>query len=385
MGLAQAQEDIGDRAGAESSYQQALALRPDWPMALGGLLELKRGQAPLALIETAQALQRGNGLDDAGRALLGYGLGKALDGLGRHAEAMTSWIDANAARRRMIGPLDRAALDERANRLIEDFSPRFWQRVAASGLSSTLPVFVVGMPRSGTTLVEQIIAAHPGAVGCGELPDIALMAQRLPQRLAAEQRWPAHPAAIEREVLREEAGRYLALLERKAGPGVARAVDKAPLNFFHVGLIAALFPQARVVWCRRDPRDVALSIFSENFALQAQYATDLADIGYFHRIHERLMRHWQASNALPIIEIDYARLVQDFEGTTRQLIEFLGLPWDPACLDFHASARAVQTPSRWQVRQPIYTGSLGRWRKYAAWLSPLLAELADEDASALDG
>jgi tetratricopeptide (TPR) repeat protein len=375
LGMAQAQEDVGEREQAEASYLRALELRPDWAFALGGLLELKRARAPLKLIERAGELRLTAPIGDPERALLGYGLGKALDGLGRYDEAMASWIDANAARRRVIGPLDRPALERWLQATLEGFGPALWKRLADTGNPDPRPVFVLGMPRSGTTLVEQIIAAHPQAAGCGELPDIALFAQRLPEMLAGPESWPQHPHPHERRALTDFAARFLAQLERLGGPDATRAVDKSPLNFFHVGLIRVLFPNARVVWCRRDPRDIGLSIFSENFGLQSHFATDLADIGYFHRLHEQVMAHWQALAPLPIIEIRYEALVADVETQTRRLIAFLDLPWDAACLQFHSSDRAVQTPSRWQVRQPIYSGSMGRWRNYARWLEPLLQEL----------
>jgi len=372
LGCAQAQEDVGDRAGAQHSYERALQLRPGWPFALGGLLELKRADASPALLTEATRRQQDADLTDAERALIGYGLGKALDGLGRHAEAFASMRDANAARRRQIGPFDRAQFDEQLDWFRQRFGAGLRERHAAAGNSDPRPVFIVGMPRSGTTLVEQIIAAHPSATGCGELPDLA----RISTTIGREAPWLDERGDTGTALLASQGRRYLATLDQLAGTDAVRVVDKAPLNLFHVGLIAALFPRARVVWCRRDPRDVGLSIFSENFSLQSHYATDLADIGYFHKGHERLMRHWQQSVPLPIMEVVYEDLVADLEGITRTLIAFLDLPWDPACLAFHSSGRAVQTPSRWQVRQPIYTRSLGRWRNYAEWLGPLEAELA---------
>ena len=159
-------------------------------------------------------------------------------------------------------------------------------------------------------------------------------------------------------------------------PADARClVDKAPLNFFHLGLVARMFPRARVVWCRRDPRDIAVSVYAENFALDERLATDLGDIGHYINLQTRLMRHWQAESPLPVMELVYEELAADPEPSARRLVEFAGLDWDPGCLEFHRSERGVQTPSRWQVRQPIYTRSIGRWHSHADALAPLLATL----------
>lgn len=375
LALAQAREDTGDREGAEAAYRDALRWRPRWPLAVGALLELWRGRAESAMVELARELQASSALTDAERALVGFGLGKADDAAGRHEQAFRSWADANAARRRQIGPLDRDALRERIDTLCAVYDRALFSRLVGGGSVDARPVFVVGMPRSGTTLVEQILASHPQVHGCGELPDLALLAHGLPLRLGRLHEGGRAAAALQPDDLNSMAARYLATLDDNGARDVARAIDKAPLNFFHVGLAALLFPQARVIWCRRDPRDVGLSIFSENFSLQSNYATDLADIGLFHQGHERLMAHWQQHAPIRITEIRYEQLVAHLESESRRLVAFLDLPWDPSCLQFHTSERAVQTPSRWQVRQPIYTRSVARWRNYAAQLAPLCAAL----------
>lgn len=360
MALGQAEEDAGDRSSAGQAYDQALALRPGWAFPLAGLLGLHRADVADARLSEADALQQGDTLSDAERALIGYALGKVHDGRGDHARAMAVWCDANAARRREQGPLDRPGFDDTTARITAAF-PAGALASAPTGSDDGRPVFVVGMPRSGTTLVEQIIASHPLAAGCGELEDLSLAARAAPRVPVADIGW-----------LKGRAAQYLAAAERHASrPGGARLVDKAPLNFFHLGLAAQLFPNARVIWCRRDARDIGLSIFSENFALDSRFATDLADIALMINTQHRLMRHWQATLPLPVLEVDYEALVTDIEPGIRRIVDFLGLPWDSSCLDFHISARAVQTPSRWQVRRPAHTGSIGRWRDYAAWLAPL--------------
>ena len=378
MALAQAEEDCGDRDAAQRAYQQALLLRPDWAFPLSGLLGLQRGKATDDLLQQARRLQQSASLTDAERALIGYELGKAQDGRGEYQQAMESWNDANSARRRLIGQPDLQRLHHLVDRTMQLFGPGLFQR---SGSASTdpRPVFIVGMPRSGTTLTEQIIASHPMAHGCGELPDITLIVRNLPVQLQSSLGWPDIALSLTGQAMSASASRYLQAATRHAPPDALRLVDKAPLNFFHLGLVALMFPHARVVWCRRDPRDVAISIYGENFALDERMATDLQSIGHYINAQDRLMRHLQSVLPLQILELNYERLVSDLEPQAKGLIEFMALEWDPRCLDFHRSDRGVQTPSRWQVKQPAHTRSIGRWRNYESHLAPLLEVLKDSN------
>jgi len=363
MALAQSREDGGDRDGAIAAYTRALQSKPGWTMPLAGLLSLQRKAPPAELVELAGSLLSRPDTPDRERALLGYALGKIQDSRGAYDDAMASWHDANAARRRMCGAYDSADAEAGVQRLIDTFDAGFFRHPPGNGGSADeRPVFVVGMPRSGTTLTEQIIASHPQAHGCGELPDIALLIKALGSR------WPANASGLESGFLRDEAARYLEAASRHAPANALRLVDKAPLNYYNLGLIALLFPRARVVWCRRDPRDIALSIYSENFSFDAQFSTSLEAIAHAIALQTRLMRHWQSVLPLPIHELRYESLVDAPETRARQLIDFLGLPWDPGCLEFHRSNRAVQTPSRWQVREPIHGRSAGRWQRYAGSL-----------------
>lgn len=375
MALAQAEEDTGDRSNAEAAYTQALALKPGWAFPLSGLLGLQRGKASNALIEDATRLQASASLPDADRALIGYELGKVHDGRGDYANAMASWHDANAARQRMIGPANLEQLQSSTDRIIRLFQPALFDHFKADGSTDPRMVFIVGMPRSGTTLTEQIIASHPQAFGCGELPDMALIVRNLPVQLATRQPWPDLVAEIDDNALADAVARYTQAATRHAPADALRLVDKAPLNFFHLGLVALMFPHAHVVWCRRDPRDIAVSIYGENFSLEEKMATRLDGIGHYINMQNTLMRHWQSVLPLPIMELQYEALVGDIEHQAKDLISFIGLPWDDACLHFHQSDRGVQTPSRWQVKQPVHTRSVGRWRNYESELAPLLEVL----------
>ena len=242
------------------------------------------------------------------------------------------------------------------------------------------------MARSGTSLVEQIVASHPLARGAGELTKIADLITAF-ERTAGP--YPDSAAALDAKTSHRLATAYESHLCRVAGGNAARLTDKMPANFMHLGFIALLFPRARIVHCLRDPLDACLSIYFQRFRHGNDYAYDLADIGFFYRQYQRLMDHWRRVLPLAIHEVRYEDLVADPDGQVRALIEFLGLPWDEHCLVHHRSRRAVQTASAWQVRQPIYASAIGRWRHYEKHLGPLKQALELEvrqlGGSALNG
>lgn len=359
------QEDLGDAEEAQAAYARAHALRPGWGDPVAASIALLRARTPDALLQDAEALLAQGHLSEYEQAYLHYVLGKRDDALGAYAEAAQHWSSANALRRRVDSVFDRAEFSAKVDASIEALSADVLHARHADALHDQRPIFVVGMPRSGTTLVEQILAAHPLAHGCGESTGIVTIAQNASEGTGL--RWPQDVAGFSVEWMRQRAGEYLHLVSKTAADGATRLVDKQPYNFLHVGLIAMLFADARIVWCRRDPRDVVLSIFSESFSPLSAYATDLDDIRFFIGEQERLMRHWQSVSPLPILEVRYEDMVADNEAQVRRLVDFAGLPWDVACLDFHNSGRSVQTLSRWQVRQPVHSRSVGRWRNYAQW------------------
>lgn len=378
MALGQAEEDDGNRSAAAEAFDQALKLRPNWAFPMASRLGLGRAHAPDTLVTQASAMLAKGNLPDAEVAQLGYELGKVMDARGRYDSALAYWTQANSARQRQVGSPDVAQLASLADRIMASNPPSLFSCTGPKGSSDPRPVFIVGMPRSGTTLTEQIVASHPLAYGCGELPDIALIARSLGVMPSTGTPLPTTLHSLEAGTLAAAAQRYLAAATRHAPAEALRLVDKAPLNFFHLGLIALLFPQARVIWCRRDPRDIAVSIFGENFALDETRATSMEGIGHYILWQERLMKHWRDTLPLPMLELRYEELVSDLEPQARRITEFLGLSWDAGCLNFHESERGVQTPSRWQVRQPAHTRSIGRWRNYAEAVAPVLTVLGDE-------
>ena len=293
------------------------------------------------------------GRTDFDRALLHFALGKMQDDLGEYARAILHYDQGNELERRKL-VFDRGAFATEVDRLIESFTPARFDRHAAPGTASEVPVCIIGMPRSGTTLVEQIVSAHPAVAGGGELTF-----------------WNDHTA--DPDATAGLAAGYVALL-RRIGPEAARVTDKNPFNFLATGLIHLALPRARFIHCRRNPIDTCLSIFFTRFATPRPFAYDRGDLAFYYRQYQRLMAHRRT--VLPpdrLLEVDYEALTADPEPVTRRMIEFCGLDWDDACLAPEGNRRVVRTASVWQARQPIYRSSVERWRNYELWLG----ELAD--------
>ncbi len=374
FGLGRTLEDLGQAEGALGCYLQVLKRRPGHATALGQYLALVRDTAPPDLLAAARTAMHDPETADEAQALIGYGLAKYHDRRREYAEAAAVGLVANAARRRKTGPLDHAALAARIDHMLRTYTQDFFAQHRRLGLGTDEPVFIVGLPRSGTTLTEQILSAHPLLHGAGELPALARIAARCIED--AEQPWQA-ATQLDAMQSRVRAQEYLKALRDGAPKGTLRISDKSPLNFFHLALAAILFPNARVIHCIRDPRDNALSIWMENFNPDQRYATDFDDLAFFIAQYQRLMAHWRLHLPLKMLELRYEDTVADLEAQARKLIAFLDAPWDARCLDFHQSERAVQTPSRWQVRQPIYTKSVARWKAYAPYLPRLPAAFAN--------
>jgi tetratricopeptide (TPR) repeat protein len=315
------------------------------------------------------------------RELIHFALATVLDKRGSHDEAFAHAIAGNQSkkanyRRRGVG-FDQAAHRLFCNEVLELFSSDGFSRLPSSGLDSEEPVFVVGMPRSGTTLVEQILASHSRVFGAGELDNIPQLVADLPGLLKSPQSYPRCLDRLDATAARTIAQRQLQRLQELGG-GASRIVDKMTINFLHLGLIALLFPKARIIHCRRDPRDICLSCFFHNFASPGlSFTFALEDLGFYYQQYERLMEHWRRVLPMPIFEIRYEELVREPEKWTRALLDFCGLEWDERCLAFHQTERPVKTASALQVRQPMYTRSVGRWKPYETHLQPLLRAMEE--------
>ncbi len=373
LGMVDRLEGRFDEAAA--MFERALAVEPDMPEAWAALAGLRR-MKPADADWHARAEQiAGSGIAPLAEAGLRFAIGKYCDDVGEFGRAFKSYRRANELQKAIA---EDYAPEARA-RLVDDIIGAYTRQTMATGNSSAggsdsmKPVFVVGMMRSGTSLAEQIIASHPAVAAAGELRfwnDVARGDEAL-----IRQQPPAEPV---RSKLAKE---YLGLLQRH-GADAQRIVDKAPVNCDYLGLIHAVFPNARIIAMDRDPIDTCLSCYFQQFSPTMNFTMDLNDLAHYYREQQRLMAHWRS--VLPpgtILEVPYAGLVADQEHWSRRMLQFLGLPWDPRCLEFHRTERPVVTASYWQVRQKMYGDSLQRWRNYRKFISPLL-KLREVDPTA---
>lgn len=375
-GLGQVLMSKGMLSEAHDCFRKALDTDP---RLAGPSLDMARsrrfGPGDRADVERLESLLAREDLSSEARADLHFALGKVMDDLGCYDRAFDFYAAANKLVAEVMS-FNRSQFETAVSRIIATFSREYFEARADFGHDSSSPLFIVGMLRSGTTLVEQIIASHPHAHGADELPYIDELTRRLAHRVGAALAYPRCAERMTREVAMELASRYLVKTQALAA-GEKRVVDKMPLNFFHLGFIASLFRGARIIHCARSPLDACLSIYFQNFDRGHEWAYDLGNIGCFYRGYVRLMAHWREVLPLEIHEVAYEGLVADQETVTRGMLEFCGLDWDERCLSYHDSARPVHTASSWQVRQPIYKNAAGRWKHYAAHIGPLKAGLAD--------
>ena len=386
----------------EACYAKALEIEPDSPEALTGLalfydysgqheraiklvtplLEKKIRHAGVAQV-FAQLCKHVDGcqeavalIDDAlelphlpisTKRALHFSAGKLLDRLERYDEAFDRYRAGNDLATTLYNAVGNA---QYVNDLIDTFTPALFMRLPRSSLDSSRLVFIVGMPRSGTSLTEQILASHPQVFGGGELLTITNIIQQFQHVLGCAKHFPACIEKLQQEHVDKMATQYIDHITRISGPAEF-VTDKFPHNFYALGLIQLLFPNAKIIHCRRDPLDTGLSIYFQDFLDEHDYAKDLFNIGIHYHQYQRLMQHWRQVLSLPMLEIDYEEMVSNQEGVTSRLLAFCGLEWDDACLRFHELDRQASTASYEQVRQPIYTKSVGRWKHYEQYLGPL--------------
>jgi tetratricopeptide (TPR) repeat protein len=357
--LAEARADRGDFAAAEALFKQALALNGDLSDVWVGLSRLHRfTRDDTPWLQQAERVA-GQSRQPREVIALRYAIAKYFDDIGEYQQAFGNYRHANELSKRHSRPYDR----EQVTRQIDGLIARYPRVVPVGGATvTTRAVLIVGMPRSGTSLAEQILASHPSVFGAGELnfwhsASLALRA--------------AGPDAEER--IGQFGADYERLLAQMSN-GAPRVVDKMPTNFLELGLVLSALPGTKVIHMQRDPVDTCLSIYFQDFRATIAYANDLDDLVHFYRAYTRLMQRWrQALPAGALLDVPYESLVDDQEAWTRRMLEFVDLPWDPACLDFHQTQRSVVTASKWQVRQKINRSSVARWRHYQDYIAPLLA------------
>jgi len=369
---------VGRPDEALAHLQQTLRLDAHNPVALAYLSNLAaEGHYVFraADIEAVQQLLARPDLPAADRCRLHFALARVLDKAGAYDEAFSHCRRGNELvkeiERSRGRVFDRDDLRRHIDRLINTCTPAYFARTTSFGCNSEAPIFVVGMPRSGTTLAEQILASHPLVYGAGELADISKIAT---ETLVG---YPECLTNLDAVAARSLADEHVQRLRRYAGQEAApiRVVDKYPGNFIHLGLITTLFPSARIIHCRREPIDTCFSCYFQHFLEPHLFALDLRHVAQYYREYERLMAHWRAVLPVPIFELTYEELTADQEAVSRRLLAFCGLDWDDRCLRFHETHRAVLSASTLQVRRPMYRSSVGRWRFYEAHLKPLLENL----------
>ena len=362
-------EEHGDRDAAKELFERILAIEPHYDDALMRLTHMgtisSRHDPLIARLE--RALVR-SGLAPFAREGLHFALGKALDDCGNHAQAFAHYRAGNEASRKRLRPYERAATETLFRGLRERFTATWLESVEP--VSDRPLLFVCGMYRSGSTLLEQMLAAHPAVTSGGELAWFNVHLAR------NDKCWPEQ---VTKELLRAAGKGYLDHLDNLF-PGAACVCNKRPDNFIYLGLLKALFPRLRVLHTVRDARDVCLSIYFQQFGDALPYAADLGDIAHYLREYRRLMQHWRELMPESILDVAYGRLVTGPEHELRRVCRFLDLDWYAGMLDFRDAAARVRTASVWQVRQPLYTRSLGRWRHYEGQLGAL-GDLMIEDSN----
>ncbi len=412
-----AQFGAGDSAAAMASFKAALAIEPDHVTAnfeLGHQYEVQgefglarecytkvleiepekfevhlrlasMGDAPSEeqanIVERLDEVLASEELTDVQRKQYLYTGGKIHQRLKNYDKSFEQYVAANAIEAKEH-PFDRDMYLEWFNAQVNSFTPEVFAHHDGAGDDTEQPVFIVGMPRSGTTLTEQIISSHPLVAGAGELGKLDQMLSMMQGTRNADLSYPRDVSLIGRDAIANLSGDYLKVLRAQGREDAVRITDKYVFNFYHLGMIAILFPRARIIHCKRDPLDTGISCLFQNFSSKSNFPFwhRLEDIGFYYRHYLKLMEHWHAVLPVEIMDVQYEEMVADQEAMSRKLIDFVGLDWDDACLRFYENRRAVATASVWQVRQKVYTSSVQRWRAYDKHLDPLRRALAGEEA-----
>jgi len=334
---------------------------------------LGRQQEVMQIVE--RALSNGK-LNSQSHYNLYFSAGELCDDVGQYDRAFSFFQKANQLKPRHYNGRH---MREQFDALQLQFTPKLFQEMDAFGSESQRPIFIIGMPRSGTSLTEQILASHPQVFAAGELHEIHNVALALPGILGTATPYPECIQQLTESVTKVAAKQYLDFIAEIAPEPNLQVTDKMPQNFVYLGLIAILFPNAKVIHCRRNPLDTCLSCYFQNFAAAGlQFAYNLEHLGHYYRLYRRLMSHWREVLPIPMHELRYERLTADPEIEVRKLLEFCDLEWDDACLDHTRSGVQTKTASYDQVRQPIYTKSVARWKHYKKHLKPLIKTLGEE-------
>ena len=366
---------LGRRAECERTYRECLTRDASLGEAWWSLADLKNyafSDAEVAMMQAQLAASSG---DVGNQAQLHFALGRAFELKDAGPEAFAHYAAGNALRRR-TAPFDVAAFEDKSRRVIACCDRAFFANRQATGCPDPAPIFVVGLPRSGSTLVEQILASHSQVEGTMELPNVLAMVREFDRIDAKLDGYPESMCAAPPAQVGALGRRYLAET-RPLRSGRPRFVDKMPNNFSHIGLIHAILPNATIVDVRRHPMDTCFSTFKQYFAAGQSFSYDLEDLGRYYRCYLELMDHWDAVLPGRVLHVQYEELVREPQAGIRRLLAHCGLKFEEACLEFHATRRPIRTASSEQVRQPLYTTGVGYWRRFERELEPLRRSLGD--------
>ena len=358
---------VGRSAEAVDAYRRALALDPDNGLAWWGLADLRTVQLHADDV-TAMDVALDRAGDDLSRIQLHFALGKALGDLGRFEPSFRHYEMANDLRSRIV-PYHAGDVRKLISQIEAAFTPGVFSTSGEDARDVPELIFIVGMPRAGSSLVEQILASHPMVEGLGELFELSELAARIDASSASG--WPNAIAAMSTDECAALGRAHLASIRRYARTNRPIIIDKMPSNWRYLGLIRRILPNARIIDVRRHPVACCLSMFTTYFNRRTRVPTSLPDLGHHYRDYVRTIGHFEALEPGRIHRVQYEHLIEDLEGEVRRLLACLGLPFDPACLRFHENPRAVHTPSAQQVRRPINRDGLERWRNYRPWLGSL--------------
>jgi tetratricopeptide (TPR) repeat protein len=366
---------LGRRSECERAYKRCLEMDPGMGEAYWSLADLKNYVFSDAEIASMQSLVKGEDGDDQDQAHLHFALGRAFEHKHDYPTAFDHYATGNRRRRKTV-PFDIEAFENKTRRVRECFDPAFFAERSGCGYPDPSPIFIVGLPRSGSTLVEQILASHSCVEGTFELPNLLTLVREFDHADAAHDAYP--------EIVRTASAEHLGALGRRYIDETAPLrgarpyfIDKMPNNFSHVGLIQAILPRAVIIDARRHPMDACFSTFKQHFAEGQSFSYDLEDLGRYYRCYLSLMDHWDAVLPGKVLRLQYEQLIREPEAEIRRLLSHCSLPFEPACLKFHETRRPVRTASAEQVRQPLYTSGVGYWRHFEAQLTPLRRALGD--------
>lgn len=361
----------GNMPEAEKMFRRALQLKPDFADALHSLSKIHRFEKTSEPdVQQIRALAEKPGTPPETKEHMYFALGKIYDDCGQYDEAFRYFQRANDIRNVTVS-YNAEAVTKMTSAIIEVFNKDFLAQRFAFASENQMPLLIVGMPRSGTTLLASILSNHHAIATAGELPDLLEAATHLGELVKERVPYPFAARHLTPDIAGRIIRHYEKRLQRDVQGNIAYVIDKHTLNFWHLGFIAMLFPRAKIIHCTRDPLDTCLSNYFQRFPTSLDYSFDLQNIGHYYREYARLMEHWRTIPNLKLIDASYEDMVLNTEKITRRLLDFLRLEWDERCLSPHTNPAPFETASEWQVRQPIYQQSIGRWRHYEKHLGPL--------------